>query len=124
MVAKILADPEYGTPACTDVVCGASPHPSLAVEGWAHKGANDALAGRVTKPLMLLPAGNDSDDYRPGGAIWEALTAGSPDSQLVDEFQEMIHGWTTRGDLADPAVDRDVKKAINHIVGFFNKHAK
>lgn len=123
-MSQVLADPAYGTATCTDVVCGASPHPSIGVEGWAHQGSNEALVAKITKPFMLLPAGNDTDDYRPGGCIWDTLQASSPGSRLVDEFKDMIHGWSVRGDIADPTVDRDVKKAINHIVGFFNTHAK
>ena len=73
---------------------------------------------------MLLPAGNDADDYRPGGAIWDTLLASSPHSELVDDFKDMTHGWSVRGDVADPQVERDVQKAVNHMVGFFNKHAK
>ena len=73
---------------------------------------------------MLLPAGNDADDYRPGGAIWDTLLASSPHSELVDDFKDMTHGWSVRGDIADPQVERDVQKAVNHMVGFFNKHAK
>ena len=28
--------------------------------------------------------------YRPGGSLWDALVASSPQSELVDEFKEMV----------------------------------
>ena len=30
----------------------------------------------------------------------------------VSEFNEMEHGWTTRGNLSDPAVDRNITALI------------
>ena len=40
----------------------------------------------------------------------------------VIEFPDMTHGWTTRGDLSDPKVERDVKKAMEEATKFFQKH--
>ena len=28
--------------------------------------------------------------YRPGGSLWDALVAASPQSELVDEFKDMV----------------------------------
>ena len=41
------------------VTCGASPHPSIQVEGWVFGTSNEELVGRIKKPFMLLPAGSD-----------------------------------------------------------------
>jgi hypothetical protein len=38
------------------------------------------------------------------------------------EFPEMDHGWTVRGNLTIPAVQRDVNKAMTEAIAFFNKH--
>ena len=35
------------------------------------------------------------------------------DALEIVTFPDMKHGWTTRGDMSDPKVDRDVKKALN-----------
>lgn len=88
VVSNVLADGDF-----PEVVAGASPHPSIQVEGWAHKTPNEALVARVKKPMQLLPAGNDNDMYRPGGLIWDTLIASSPESELVDTFKEVLpHG--------------------------------
>ena len=40
----------------------------------------------------------------------------------IVEFPDMRHGWTVRGDLTDPIVERDVKKAFNIVLAFFHKY--
>ena len=46
------------------------------------------------------------------------------DSLEIVTFPDMKHGWTTRGDMSDPKVDRDVKKALNLALSFFTKYMK
>ena len=46
------------------------------------------------------------------------------DALEIVTFPDMKHGWTTRGDMSDPKVDRDVKKALNLALGFFTKYMK
>jgi hypothetical protein len=60
---------------------------------------------KVKKPLLFLPAGNDPDSFRPGGEVFDALKASSPESECIDEFKEMQHGWVPRGDVSNPAVE-------------------
>merc|ERR1711970_739961 len=40
----------------------------------------------------------------------------------IVEFGEMQHGWTVRGDMGDPAIKRDVNKAIKETLDFFAAH--
>ena len=44
------------------------------------------------------------------------------DGVEIIEFPDMWHGWTVRGDLADHAIERDVKKAFNLVLAFFGKY--
>jgi hypothetical protein len=37
------------------------------------------------------------------------------------EFPEMVHGWTVRGDVKDENVKRDVEKAIHLCTDYFAK---
>ena len=46
------------------------------------------------------------------------------DALEIVTFPDQKHGWTTRGDMSDPNVDRDVKKALNLALGFFTKYMK
>jgi len=65
-----------------------------------------------------MPAGADAPSTKAGGL------AGSVLGELleIEEFPEMQHGWTVRGDMKDPAVERDVKKAVTETLQFFAKH--
>lgn len=70
-----------------------------------------------------MPAGNDPDDYRPGGSVISALQANNPKSTTIFEpFQDMRHGWVPRGDISDPNVDAAVKLALKHASDFFAAH--
>jgi hypothetical protein len=36
----------------------------------------------------------------------------------IVEFPEMIHGWTVRGDVSKPEVERDVEGALDLTIDF------
>lgn len=82
------------------------------------------LMSKVQIPLLLLPAGNDPDTYRPGGAFFEALSAAAPGSETAaTEFAAMTHGWVTRGDLSKPEVREAVELAYTKIFAFISRFA-
>ena len=104
------------------VVCAVVPHPSITCEEM-HGGDTVQLVSRAKGPMLLLPAGNDPDRYRPGGDVLEALRAAQPESDVALDFGEMRHGWAVRGDVSDPAVraavDLALGKAIRYISAQF-----
>ena len=55
---------------------------------------------------------------KPGGVGEKVLG----DKLTIVEFPDMVHGWTTRGDMKDEKVNRDVKKAIQLALDFFKKY--
>ena len=58
---------------------------------------------------------------KPGGLGEQILGS----NVTIVEFPDMIHGWTTRGDMsADPKVKRDVQKALEETVKFLDTHVK
>lgn len=94
--------------------CGIGPHPSTRIEGMM--GADEqAMIDKVSMPVLILPAGNDPDNLKEGGAVAASLAAKGGKSVT---FPEMTHGWVSRGDLADEAVKRDVELAMKAMVDF------
>jgi hypothetical protein len=71
------------------------------------------VCGCVCAPVALFPC-------QEGGSTVTTLQAKSPHSGAVT-FPDMAHGWTVRGDLALPAVSRDVKLAVTTTLDFFEK---
>ena len=67
---------------------------------------------------MFMPAGDDHENTKLGGLGKKILS----DGLEVIEFPEMKHGWTVKGDLSRPEVERDVKKAFNFVLAFFGKY--
>ena len=59
-----------------------------------------------------------SNYSRVGGLGKKVLTEGLE----VIEFPDMKHGWSTKGDLSVPAVERDIKKTFNFVLAFFGKY--
>ena len=104
-------------PASSRVLCAVVPHPSITCEEM-HGGDPVALVSRARSPALLLPAGNDSDRYRPGGDILEALRQAQPDSDVALDFAAMQHGWAVRGDVSDPAVRAAVDLAVDKTLQF------
>ena len=75
---------------------------------------------------MLLQAGNDPDNTKPGGAVHQALGKhpGFGAKCVVEDFPEMKHGWLPRGDLSQPAVARDVAAAMKKVLAFLDQHLR
>ena len=69
-------------------------------------------------PQMFFSAGDDHANTKIGGLAKKVLT----DGLEVIECPDMNHGWTTKGDLSRPEVERDIKKASNFTVAFFGKY--
>ena len=67
---------------------------------------------------LFMPAGNDHVNAKEDGLARQVLGS---DLSIV-EFPEMIHGWTVRGDISKDNVLRDVTKAFNLAVQFFNRN--
>ena len=69
-------------------------------------------------PQMFMPAGDDHENTKIGGLAKKVLT----DGLEVIEFPDMNHGWTNKGDLSRPEVERDNRKASNFTLAFFGKY--
>mmetsp|Transcript_8051 Transcript_8051/g.20341 ORF Transcript_8051/g.20341 Transcript_8051/m.20341 type:complete len:164 (+) Transcript_8051:396-887(+) len=107
------------------VACVVGAHPSTRLEGAFEGGDELALANAVRCPIFLMPAGNDPDNNKPGGANIVAMIANlGADKVGCVEFADMRHGWANRGDVeADPAVARSVEKFMELTLDWLAKFA-
>lgn len=100
--------------------CGVALHPSMIMEGW-HGRSEERAYKDVRVPLMCLASKDEGEGLKPDGLLHRTLQEKGLDCEVL-EFKEMGHGWAIRGDLAEPAVARDVQKAIDSSVSFLRKH--
>ena len=98
-----------------DFACAVGCHPATALEGVLG-GDEIAMMQGLKQPTLFLSAGNDSDIYKEGGAGKAALEKSGGG---VEEFNNMVHGWVSRGDVKDQGVQAGVTRAIHSIVKFF-----
>jgi len=90
-------------------------HPGV-IQNLAYLTEEDILK-QVKSPQLFLPSQRDSPSVKTDGLGKQVLG----DGVEIIEFPDMRHGWTVRGDLADPTIERDVKKAFNLVLDFFRK---
>lgn len=98
-------------------------HPSTRIEG-AFGGSELELAKSVKCPQLLQPAGNDPDNLKEGGEVWNALK-GLPDigdKMELHVFPDQAHGWVSRGDVTKDETQRDVKAAMENAVKFLKSN--
>jgi len=81
----------------------------------------EQLAEAVKCPQFLMPAGNDPEDIKEGGAVEKILTPKFGDKFRIKTFPDVNHGWVPRGDLSKPEVARDVKEAMRLAVDYFKE---
>ena len=125
--------------------CGIGIHPSFQ-PNLLHMESTTAMAERIHRPILLLPAWNDVD-MKPGTAVVNAITnklqsLKKKDSEDSDtplnefelksdeepptvsiEFPTMIHGWVSRGNPKDPNVAAEQERALQLTVDFIQKHS-
>eukprot|EP00808_Paulinella_micropora_P031933 g80080.t1 len=105
---------------------GVSMHPSHVFVSQQFGEEEAALVGAVKCPQMMLSASNDPPSVKPGGLaekIWSEKSFGK--DCYLEEYKDMMHGWTQRLDGADDlAVDAAQKKALTQGITFFKKYLK
>ena len=98
------------------------PHPSITLEDRVYGGSSLELCSKVKCPVLLLPAGNDPDVYRPQGELYEVLKSNNSASEVSLDFTLMTHGWVPRGDLTQDGVSDCVQKAIDLMLAYYAKN--
>lgn len=99
--------------------CGVSPHPSTKIEKLVFGMDEDLMFSKVSMPFLLMPAGDDPDNLKPGSDRVKKLEGAGGGSV---PFESMRHGWVSRGDLSIPDVKENVEKALTQISAFIEKH--
>lgn len=99
--------------------CAVSPHPSTKIENVIFGNDEKIMLDKIDMPFLLLPAGNDRENLKPGSKEVEKLKQYGGKSIL---FEKMIHGWVTRGDLNEANVQENVEKALMLSLEFINEH--
>ena len=95
-------------------------HPSLHVESRFGRNYADLLAAQNC-PVLVGAAANDPDWTKPGGDWEKSSTAlGFGEKSKFYDFADMQHGWSTRGDIKDEKIARDVNLAFDRVLEFFN----
>lgn len=101
-----------------EMAAGVSWHPSHVVVSNLTGENVSTLFENIKCPQLFMPAGADAPEDRLGGLASQILG-----SKLeIVEFNEMLHGWTVRGNMTDPAISRDVHKAVEETLAFLKKH--
>jgi dienelactone hydrolase len=112
VVMRLSADPK--------ILAGVSWHPShTPISGLVGEDPK-IMISKVAAPQLIMTSATDAPEDRKGGEHIKILEENAG-VELV-EFPDMQHGWTVRGDMSDPAVKRDVLKAIKETLEFLKKH--
>jgi len=98
---------------------GVSFHPSHSpIAGSILQENEEEILKAVKCPQMFMPAEGDHENTYPAGLGKKVMG----DALEIVTFPDMKHGWSVRGDMKDPKVERDVKKAFNLAMAFFRKY--
>jgi len=98
---------------------GVSFHPSHSpISGMILQENEEEILKSVKCPQMFMPAEGDHANTYPDGLGKKVLG----DALEIVTFPDMKHGWSVRGDISDPKVERDVQKCFNLALAFFKKY--
>lgn len=96
-------------------------HPSWQIAPWIFGEPILDMAARIRTPSLIMPAGDDADEYR-NGAYKAVIERNSGCPVRVVDFPEQRHGFVARGDPTDAAVMRDVNRAVVEMAAFIKQH--
>ena len=127
-------------PECKDMVkCGVSIHPSLRIEGM-FEGSVEEMVGNLNIPQLVVPTQNELPRIKPKGeliiimkekvgSLKEADITGLDKNKvdfsskvLVHAFENMIHGYFTRGEMENQDVKVAVEKTCWLVEEFLKVH--
>ncbi|CAE7725853.1 Slc24a1 [Symbiodinium sp. CCMP2456] len=117
-----------------ELICGASPHPSLHMEGVVG-GDPAALASEIRCPWAFFPCGEVGKDgadppiYDAEGDVFRALEARFPGKNVTKRYRTVRHGFFARGAIKDgqfkagdgDQVKRAVAECVSDVSSFFRK---
>jgi dienelactone hydrolase len=100
---------------------GVAVHPSIHLEETIWEKDTVALCSKAKVPTLFMPCANDPDRYREEGDVFEALKTNHLDLTKCSDFKDadMMHGFFTRGDNGNEAVQHSVERATNEILAYF-----
>ena len=101
-------------------------HPSFKNESWVWGKDDVTMMHEIASacPLLLMPASNDQDFTKPDNEVFLSMIDSGTTTPHCKSilFQDMKHGWTTRGDFNDPKMKRDVEAAMQETIQFLKAH--
>eukprot|EP00747_Dinoflagellata_sp_TGD_P222056 gnl/TRDRNA2_/TRDRNA2_93807_c0_seq1.p1 gnl/TRDRNA2_/TRDRNA2_93807_c0~~gnl/TRDRNA2_/TRDRNA2_93807_c0_seq1.p1 ORF type:complete len:280 (-),score=34.85 gnl/TRDRNA2_/TRDRNA2_93807_c0_seq1:81-920(-) len=110
------------------VVCGTCAHPSTNRVPSMNKDelTPNQIMSRILCPQLVLASQGEPEEWKPGGSI-EAVVRSLDDNAIKEGsdfqvFEEMQHGFVSRGDPSKDRVLRDADLAMTAIIGFMNKY--
>ena len=95
--------------------CCVGAHPSIKLEEFAFGSSIMEMVEGVSCPCLLLAGGNDPDNVKPGGEFAKVFEAKGGKSIA---FEDMQHGWVSRGDVGDEKIKEGVKRAMEESLAF------
>uniref|UniRef100_A0A7S4AXH4 Dienelactone hydrolase domain-containing protein n=1 Tax=Pseudo-nitzschia australis TaxID=44445 RepID=A0A7S4AXH4_9STRA len=101
--------------------CAVGCHPTSVLENAVFGRDEVAMMNGLKQPTLALWAKNDAETYTGEGSCKKAI---EKSGGKVEEFPDMLHGWVSRGCVADPAVKAGVESAVDMIKAFFDEHMK
>ena len=95
----------------------------MQLEASAFGGDLGALLSGGQCPFLLCPAGNDlatwGEDTDNATKLKESKCGGEC---VWKDYPEMSHGWSVRGDVANPEVAQEVERVMKATADFLGKH--
>ncbi len=101
-----------------DFKAGVSMHPSHSMIAPMLNESEEDLLKEAKCNQLMMPANGDHANVMPDGLAKKIMN----DMLEIVYFPDMKHGWSIRGDMSLPEVERDIGKTFNLLTNFFSKY--
>ena len=89
---------------------------------FINKNSTIQLFSQLKGPLLIITSNNEPNNYRLNGNLYELLHNKYSETQTINEFDSMKHGFILKGDIRNDIIRNSIDKSIKYMIIYLKQN--